>query len=810
MGMVSHLFESVAQDARYALRNLARKPLFATTVLLTLAIGIGATTAVFSAVDRILFRPLPYAQPQQLVSFGYLAPIDANEFYLGADYMDLKHFDRSPFSSVTAWSGMQSCDLTENKPARLACGRVESSFFATLGISPLLGRGFTVEEDLPSAAKTAVIGYGFWRKRFGGDPGVLGKTVLVDGEPVRIIGILSRDFEMPALAQADLLLPLQMDEARQQRPNSGAVVRSFARLKPGITPSQARQQMEPLFQNGLRYVPPAFRHEVRLSVRPLRDRLMSDSRVAAWTLFAAVVAVLLIACANIANLLLARSSARQQELAVRASLGASRTRLIRQALTESAVLGWIGAVAGCAVAYVLLTLFARMAPQGIPRIEEAGLDMRVLVFAVFTSLVCAILFGLAPALRTPWAKILAGTRATPAAPSTLRNVLVVVQIAFSIVLVSTAGLLLRSLWKLEAVPLGIRTDHVVTAQIQLGNRYQQPAQQAAFFRELEERLTRVPGVEHLAISDSVPPSGMVRSRPFSTMEVFGKPKYTEGTGGMVTWRSVTPEYFRTLGVSIVQGRGFTDADRNPTEHAIILSETLAKRLFGNEEPIGQRIHIQHYDQVPWFTTVGVAADVKNSGIATVPDPEYYWVRQANDAWPHSTAIIRTSLDPQTISTWVRSAVAELDPTLPIEITTLEEQVRKLQQRPRFDALLLAFFAGVALLLAAVGIYGVIALLVTQRTREIGVRMALGARRVHILRLIAGRGMAAILLSSAAGLVGAVFAARLLRSMLFGVDAVDPINLATAAAIVVAIAGVAMLLPAQTATKVDPMVALRYE
>ena len=807
---MSQLIESFLQDMRYALRGLARRPLFAFTVIVTLAIGIGATTAVFSAVDRILFRSLPYANPDRLVSFGYSAPVEPSEFYLGADYMDLRRLDRSPFESLTSWSGIETCDLTDTNPARLSCGRVESTFLPTFGVGLLLGRNFTHEEDQPNAPKTALLSYGFWRSRFGANPGVLGSTVPIDGEQVRIIGVLPKDFELPTLAQADILMPRQLNEAQQQHPNTGAVLRVFARLKPGLTATQAREQLEPLFQSGLKYVPPAFRHEVKLSVRPLRERLMGESRTGAWTLLAAVLSVLLIACANVANLLLARMSGRQEELAVRAALGASRGRLLRQGLTESILLGLTGAAAGCAIAYGLLAMFVRLAPQGIPRIAEAALDGRVLGFTLLTSLACSLFFGIAPALYRPPAEALVVSRATPSARMTFRNVLAAGQIAVAIVLVSTAVLLLRSLWKLQAAPLGIRTDHTLTAEINLGNRYRQPAQQGEFFCRLEERLRQVPGVEKLALSDSLPPAGRTGSRPYSTLEVFGKPRYTEGTGGMVVWRSVTPEYFNALSIPMMAGRAFNEADRQPNEHPLIVSQTLAKRLFGNENPIGQRVRMEFQNDVPWFTVVGVAADVKNGGLTRNADPEYYWVRQANQGLPHSTAIIRTSLDPATMTAWVRAAVAELDPTLPVEISTLDERVSKLEQRPRFDAVLLTIFGGVALLLAAVGIYGVVAFLVVQRTREIGVRMALGARRVDVLRLIAGRGLAGILLSAAAGLLGAVLAARMLRTTVYGIEALDPASLATAAGIVVVIASIAMLLPARAATKVDPMVALRYE
>ncbi|MGH9524564.1 MAG: ABC transporter permease [Terriglobales bacterium] len=811
MASLSLLAESAIQDIRYTLRGLRRNPLFAVAAVLTVALGVGASTAVFSAVDRVLFRPLPYDHPAELVAFGYKAPVEPSEFYLGADYMDLRRLQNSPFAQVTAWSGLSACDLTDIRPERMTCGQIESSFLPTFGVTPLVGRNFSTEEDRPNAPRTALLSYGFWRSRYGASESIVGRTIPIDGQPVRVVGVLPRNFEVPASSQPDVLLPLGLDEAQQVHPRTGRVLRTFARLQPGVTAAQARERLEPLFRQEMQFVPPAFRHEVKFQVRPLRAALLGDSRRAAWMLLGAVIIVLFIACANVAGLLLARFSSRHEELVVRSALGAGRMRLARMALTESMVVAALGAVAALALAFGLMRLFSGLAPQSLLEISTMSLNVRVLLFGLLVSCVAGLVFGVAPALQTPSIEALSSSRVSGSRHVFFRQALVGIQVAASVILAITAGLLLRSLWNTEAVPIGMHTDHVVAAEINLGSRYAQPAQRVEFFRRLEQRLRQVPGVESVALTDTLPPSGRVRSRPFSTLQLEGAAHYEGGTGGMVAWRTVTPDYFSTLSIPILRGRPFTEADRTSTEFPMVLSASLARRLFHNEDPIGKRLKIQFAD-VPWFTVVGVAADVKNGGLTSGADPEYYVARRdsASDAWDHSIAVVRTSLGAAAVSTWVRDAVAELDPTLPVGIETLDQRVSSLAAAPRFDALLLVAFAGIAIVLAGTGMYGVIAFLVTQRTREIGIRMALGAQRAHILRLVAGSGMLAVGVSEVVGTAAALMGERALRSMLFGVAPADPLTIVAAEAVVLAVSLFAMLVPARRATRVDPVESLRHE
>ncbi|HSB74636.1 MAG TPA: ABC transporter permease, partial [Terriglobales bacterium] len=769
----------------------------------------------------ILFRSLPYAQADRLVSVGITAPIENNEFMLGTNYAYWRE-DKLPFASITSMtafnSAMASCDLTETHPLRLNCLQVEWNFLSTLGLRPALGRNFTAEDDRPKAPEVALISYGLWRGRFGENAAILDKIISVDGKAVRVVGVLPRDFEMPTLTPADVLFPQRMDWNAQKSQPTGQVLRCFARLKPGLTVAQAKAELQPLFADLLKTTPPQFRKEIQLTVRPLRERELGDARLAAWVLLAAVLSVLLIACANVASLLLARSAARQRELAVRAALGASRGRLMRQALSEGLLLALAGGLFGCGAGYALLRWFVSLAPKGLPRLQQADLDWRVLLFTFAVSLVCGIMFGMLPALhRAPPHAALTGTRSSSASRGVLRQSLVAGQVAISLILLAGASLLLRSLWNLQNQPLGMRTASLLLTEVTLGQqRYSRPEQQLAFFDQLEWRLRRLPGVGELALSDSLPPGGWQHFHIFAAIAVHGRPRFAEGTGGDVAWRSVTPQYFSALDIPILHGRGFNEADRGPDQHVIILSRKLAERLFPGGDPLGQQLQL---GEGPWYTVIGVAEDVKNGGVAAAPDPEYYVVRRHGAAAAgdprgridsHAYVILRTGMKAKAMAELVRSEIAALDPSLPVSIDTMQQRVSQMEARPRFDAALLSLFALLGVLLAAVGIYGVIAFLVAQRTQEIGVRMALGARAGDVLRLMIGRGLLLIGAGSAAGFAVALGLSRLLRGLLFEVRPNDPWTLCGAAGVLIAVALLATYIPARAATRIDPMVALRYE
>jgi len=811
---VNTFVESLIQDLHYAARGFLRQPLFTLTAIFAAALGIGSTTAVFSVVDRILFRSLPFAQDDRLVSVGMMAPLDSNEFLLPDAYFDWRKH-QTPFQSITSLvAGVADCDLTQTNPLRLGCAQVESNFLATLGVSPVAGRSFSAQEDVPNGPRVALLAYGVWQSRFGGDPNMPGKLVLIDGQPVTILGVLPSNFEMPTLAHADLLFPEALDETRDR---AGRVLRVFARLKPGVTMEQARARMQPLFEQALQYVPRQFRKEVHLRMRSLRDRQVQDARTASWVLLGAVGAVLLIACANIANLLLARAFNRRKEMAVRAALGAARGRLIRQTLTETLLLGVLGGLAGCALAWVLLRMFVGLAPEGIPRLEQAALDARVMLFALAGSIASGLLFGIAPAFQNPKGESLHTSRTAGARRGQLREWLCAAQIAISLVLLSSAGTLLRSLWKIESVPLGLEAEHVITAEFVLSRQgYSEEGRQIRFFDSLEARLSKIPGATASIISDSLPPSGSTRGRLLASMQVEGQPPFDKGTGGLIMWRYVTPGYFATLGIPMVRGRAFTEGDRAPGASSMILSQTFAERLFPNGDAIGKRIKTSE-----WATVVGVAADVKNLGPMLASEPEYYILRRhVPDAtsqmqepplgWRQAKVAIRTSVNPKVMAGWIQREFAALDPALPVSIGSMQRRVGRLVDRPRFNALLLTLFAGMGVLLAAVGLYGVMAFLVGQRTQEIGVRMALGATPGVITKLVLSRAAGWTLAGMLVGLVGSLFATRAIQSMLFDVSARDPWTFMVVLPVLLLIALSAASIPMLRAARVDPMTALRHE
>ncbi|MGC1107729.1 MAG: ABC transporter permease [Candidatus Acidiferrales bacterium] len=808
--------EGFWRDVLYALRGFGRSPAFAVTVILAVALGIGATTAVFSVVDRILFRSLPYPNANQLVTFGYIAPVEPNEFILPADFRDWTNANGA-FASTASFDFVQDCDITQAPAAHLQCAHVEWTFLPTFGIQPLLGRNFTREEDTSAGPKVALLFYGLWKSRFGGDRRIVGKTISLDGQETTIVGVLPRDFELPTLGDADMLVPNAFDPRVFDHSFKGPIpiLRAFARLNPGVTIAQARAALQAAFQVSLKALPLGFRNEVSLSVRSLRDRQIEDARLASWVLFGAVLAVLLIACANVANLLLARSTARQREFAIRAALGAAPGRLLRQTLTESVMLALFGGALGCAFAYALLRIFVAISPQGILHLNDATLDLRVLAFTLAVSVVSGLFFGLASVQKGSSNDALYGRASSGLSRAFFRRALVSVQIAVSFVLLAGAVLLIRSLNNLERVPLGMDTSGVITATVSLNPRlYADMARRQHFFESIEQRLRQLPGVSAFALSDSLPLNGRSYINAYANIEVPGRPHTPQGTGGIVGFSTVTPEYFSALEIPIVRGRAFTETDRAPNVHVAILNGVLAKRLFPNEDAVGKQVRF-HQPDGPWCTIVGVAGNVKyvqDSGFISPPDSGYYLPLQYFAAFmdPEQQIILRTSLSPAAVASWTRSTVASFDPTVPVTVDSMSERMSQLEARPRFNAALLGIFAGLGLLLAAVGTYGVLAFLVVQRTREIGIRMALGAHPGDVMKLILAQGAKLAIAGLVLGGAGAFALTRSMTALLFGVKPADPLIFACVAIFLLLIALAACYLPARRAMRVDPLVALRYE
>jgi putative ABC transport system permease protein len=810
------------QDLRYALRQMRKSPGFAAVAVITLALGIGATTAMFSLVDRTLFHSLPYPRENELVSVGVVAPIIDGEFLFAANYLDW-HEHQTAFSGFTSSTGVNDCDLTESHPVRVACGSVASTSLPTFGIVPVLGRNFTAEEDRPNSPKVALLTYGLWQDRFGADRGVLDRAISVDGTPTRIVGVLPQGFEFPTLAHVGLLVPEALDESIVQRHVMGPVVRVFGRMKAGSTLEQVRAQLQPLFRDFVESAPPPFRKTLRLELRTIRDLQIHDSRRAAWLLLISSMAVLMMACANAANLVLARSAGRRQELAVRSALGAARARLFQQRFTESVMLALAGGVAGLSLAYLIVHVFVKLAPESIPHLGDANVDGRVATVAIVASLISGVLFGTAPALEKPSVQLLGVVAKGGFRRARVRQLLLVGQVWMAVVLLASASLFVRSLINLQSEPLGINTSNVVTAEFTLGQqKYSQAAQRLAFFEGVERRLKELPGVSSAALSDSLPPAAPVRTMPYIALHAQGAPELPtdQGIGGVIGWRSVTPDYFSLLGIPIVRGRAFNEADRSPSAHSIVLNEALAKRLFPDSDAVGKTVQYSADRDVlsAPFSVVGISSNTQNQGLGGQAGPEYYMVRRHTDNdvvfnYPDSqrvSILVRSALAPEAVADELRAAVASLDPTVPVDVNTLQQNVAKLAERPRFSAALLSLFAVVGLLLTAVGIYGVVALVVSHRTQEIGIRMALGASRSRVVTAMMWQTALWIVIGTGAGILTSLVVSRWTGSLLFDIRPNDPGTLALAAILLLGIALFGAWIPARRAAKVDPMDALRYE
>jgi putative ABC transport system permease protein len=807
---------TVLQDVRYAIRGFLRNPLFTISILLTLALGIGSTAAVFSVVDRILFRPLPYTEPARIVSLGFVHSLEREEFLMGRFYLEwLK--DQSSFSAVAGQgAGMHNCDLVENNPAQLSCISFQAGFLPLLGISPILGRSFLDEEDRPNGPRVVMISYGLWKGHYNEDSHILGSMINVDGNPARVVGVLPKEFQFPTLEAADIVFPMALDPALQQKINGGFgnPMRVFARLKPGVSVAQAYAQMLPLVDAERSQFPASVFNEVRLSVRSLRDRETQDVRPVAWILFGFVLAVLLIACANVASLMMARGAARQRELAVRSAIGASRGRLMRQALTEALLLSLVGGLVGLAIARGLVAVFVSLAPTGIPFISAAHLDFRIAAFTALLSSMCGIMFGLASALQKPGLAKLNAKASMSRSHAILRQGLVIAQIAVSIVLLCGAALLLRSFEKIEAQNLGMQTGGVLAVKAALPwFRYNTNQKSMDFYLRLESVIKRLPGTRAVGMADSIPPGGWQGEFRYADLVVQGKPRPTPGTGGTIVSREVTPDYFRALNIPIVHGRGFAEHDRTRNEREAVISRLLATQMFPDENPIGKRIQTVGLYGDAWFNVVGVADNVKNTGLIERSEPEIYFLRRSvSDDWNGNRVIVFVDsvMPPASIEHWVQSEIASIDRTVPVDMVPLDHTISQLADRPRFETALLAFFAFTGLVLAVVGLYGLLAFITTQRTQEIGVRMALGATKGNVLRLITGDGLRMVIIGGLLGLGMAMAVSRMLSSLLYQVSAYDPFTYIVVPVFLSLVALIAILIPARRGMQVDPAATLRAE
>ncbi|MCP3139429.1 ABC transporter permease [Pyxidicoccus xibeiensis] len=794
------------QDLTYALRQLRRAPGFTLTAVLTLALGIGATTAIFSAVHSVVLRPFPWASPERVMMVQETFRGEPADMSVG-NYVDLKavsttfrHLAAQEFTNVSLQEG--------DTPERLSAGRVTHDFFSVFGVRPQLGRTFLPEEDAPGASSVVVLGHGLWTRRFGADPSLVGRSVRIDGASHTVVGVMPRGFD-PTESGEELWVPIAFTPT-QRAEHDEHYLTVVGLLAEGRARAQAHAELEPVMRElSVRY--PRANPDRGISVRPLAEVIVGDWNEQLLVTLGAVGLVLLIACANVANLLLARGAARARELAIRAALGAGRMRIVRQLLTESLLLGLLGAAAGILFAWAGIQVLLASAPEGIPRLDETRIDGAVLLFALGAALLASLVSGLAPALRAARSDVESvlrqGARGLSQGRDSLRAGLIAGEVALAFTLLVGAGLLVRTALHLSHVPPGFQPEGLVIAQVGLPMaRYESAEQVTRTFERVLEGLEGAPGVSSAALSSQVPlgPGGGSNG-----LLPEGRPETPDQLINSVR-RVVSTRYFETLGIALKEGRRFEARDAAGAPPVMIVSEELAARAFPGEGALGRRINCCEAPPNYAKEVVGIVGNVRTRGPMSDPGPEFYLpLRQAPaKSWDWidrtMTLVVRRSGSTADAITAMRTAVREVDSTLPLSgITTLEDALRASTAASRFRTLLLAVLGIVGLLLAAVGIYGVVAYFVGLRTREIGVRMALGARPMDVLRMLAWQGLRPVLAGLVLGGLGAAWAARLLQASLRGVGPADPVALAAAMALLACVALVATLAPARRALRVDP-------
>jgi putative ABC transport system permease protein len=813
------------QDVRYGFRMLVKNPGFTAVAVITLALGIGANTAIFSVVNSILLRPLAYPQPQQLVILNHNYPkLDLKASVSAIGYTHYRDNAKS-FENIAATSFWPANLTGAGDPERLTGMTVSANFFPTLGVEPRLGRGFTAEENQPGRNRVVVLTDGLWRRRFGGDPAIVDQTIQLNGENHTVVGVMPAGFQFGReigqiieIFSPIAFTPDQMQTGRWRNEFLFVV----ARVKPGVAVQQAQAEMDSIAANvRQQYFGGGDANDPQswgLLLTPLGELVVGDIRPALIVLLVAVGFVLLIACANVANLLLARSSVRLKEIAVRTALGAGRGRIIAQLLTESVLLALVGGVLGLLLAYWGVDALLAMHRDLIPRSHEVGIDRMALGFTLGVSLLTGVLFGLVPALqlsRTDLHETLKeGGRAGGAhVRAGFRNALVVFEVAVALVLLVGAGLLIKSFMRLQEVNPGFRPQNILTMQVSLPQtKYREPSQADAFYAQALENIRRLPGVESVGLSTSVPMSGQNSSGSF---QIEGR---QVPPGQMAPWGNrwfTNATYFQTMNIPLVKGRYFEERDNRDAAGVAIIDETMARKFWPTEEPVGKRISFQSDPQGNriWREVVGVVGHVKHKGLEGESPVQYYI--PYNNRIPATIGgmyvVVRTATEPASLGNAVRAAIQSVDKEMPVfKVTTMERMVSDSMAQRRFALLLFGVFAAVALLLAAVGLYGLMSYSVTQRTHEIGIRMALGAQGPDVMKMVVRQGMALAGVGLGIGLVAAFGLTRLMKALLFGVSATDPLVFTVIALVLGGVAALASFVPARRATKVDPMVALRYE
>jgi predicted permease len=811
--------ESFLQDCRYALRMLARSPGFTLIAVLALALGIGANSAIFSMVNAVILKPLPYEKPEQLVQlwmrFTNIGIPNDQNWVSAPEFVDLRQ--NQSLSHLAAISSDSFNINISGTPERIDSAVVSTSFFPLLGVQAQLGRVFLPEEGQPGRQHVVLLSDGLWRRRFGGDPAISGRKLVMNGQSYLIVGVLPHDFQLPLEAEVWTPLVFSADDLGPNNRGSHSY-QVIARIKPGLSLEQARADLDVVSQRIIDQHPeyPYRQFNFRVLTIPLLEQQIGDIKTALWVLMSAVGLVLLIACANVANLLLVRASSREREIAVRQALGVSRWRLIRQLLTESAVLGLLSGVIGLLLGYWALHLLATLSATSFPRVVEAHMDFRVLAFTLLVSLATGILFGLAPAFSSRHVThdaLKEGGRGGTAGASSqrLRGLLVVAEVALSLTLLVGAGLLIRSFLRLQEVDTGFRSEGVLTMRISLPEeKYAKIEQTRVFYRELLDRVRRLPGVDAAGGASGLPLSGTGWS---GTTTVDSRAVQPKDASPEADQRPVFPGYFEALGIPLVRGRYFEQRDNEKGAPVAIIDETMAKTYWPNEDAIGKHIKEGELKSTrPWRTIVGVVRHVRYRTLESPSRVEFYWpYDQTSFALDSMSLAIHTSSDPRSLAGVVERQVQGLDPDQPVyRIRTMSELMSESMGRRRLSMFLLAIFAGVALALAAVGIYGIMSYSVAQRAHEVGIRMALGARSSDVLRMVLGQSLGLTVAGIVAGLLGSLALTNFLSSLLFDVKATDATTFLLVAVILAVVALVASLVPAYRATTVDPVDALRQE
>jgi len=800
--------DSFFKDIRYGVRSLVKRPGFTAVALITLALGIGANTAIFSLINAVLIRPLPFDQPERLVwAWGNIRNGGNRASVSPLDYLDYRAQNNTFEQFAAMLSFAASANLTgDGEPERLVARATTGNFFQALGVAPSRGRAFTLENEKPGNDQVAVISYDFWQKRFGGDTGLIDKKIILDGKTFTVVGVMGREFDFPAGTQ--LWIPLNFDTTPGLKQRRAHFLRPIGRLKAGVTLAQAQADTDAVARR-LEASYPDTDTGWNLRMVPLREQIVGNLRPTLFILLGAVGLVLLIACANVANLLMAHAAARWREIAVRSALGASRWRIARQMITESVLLAQAGGTLGALLAIWGVELLVSISGDNIPSTAHVKIDPTVLAFTLLLSMVTGILFGVAPTLRALKMNLSDSLKEGGRAASEgvgrnrVRSLLVVFECALSVVLLIGAGLLIRSLVRLHNTDPGFEAQNVLTMRLDLPpKKYDTPEKIANFWEQFETRVAALPGVESVGMVSELPLSGQPNDMPYT---VEGRAPGDPNQAFDHDYRRINTNYFRAFGIPFRRGRNFTPQEVRSGAKVLIISESLARQVFPNEEPLGKRLVMSFGNQS--FEIVGIAGDVRHRALESDPFPAMYM--PSFEAG--SNLVIKTHGDDQKLSGAVRRELQALDPNQPVgTIRTMEQWIKISSAAPRYRTTLFALFAGLALLLSAVGIYGVMSYSVGQRTHEIGIRMALGAKQIDVLKLVIRQGMGLVALGVIIGLVGAFALTRIISTLLFGVSTKDPMTFVSVAGILAAVALVACYIPAWRATRVDPLVALRYE